>query len=48
MNCICTIHTDYVEPSKKEEILRNVTKIITEALLTRDREGNHGEGNVNQ
>lgn len=38
MNCICTIHTDYVEPSKKEEILQNVTKIITEALLTKDKE----------
>ena len=32
MNCICTIHTDYVDPSKTEEILKNCTQIITEAL----------------
>ena len=42
MKCICTIHTDYVDPSKTEEILRNVTRIITEALL-RQESGEKGE-----
>ena len=27
----CTIHTDYVDPTKTEEILQRVTKIIAEA-----------------
>lgn len=45
MNCICTIHTDYVDPSKKEEILKNVTKIITEALIAREKEEINEEGN---
>lgn len=28
----CTIHTDYVDPTKTEEILQRVTKIISEAV----------------
>lgn len=32
MNYTCTIHTDYCDPSKTEEILKNCTRIITEAL----------------
>lgn len=28
----CTIHTDYVDSSKTEEILQRVSKIISEAL----------------
>ena len=28
----CTIHTDYIDPTKTEEILQRVTKIISEAL----------------
>ena len=46
MNCICTIHTDYVDPSRKEEILQNVTRIITEALIAKDKEESYGEGKI--
>lgn len=28
----CEICTDYIDPSKTEEILKNVTRIITNAL----------------
>lgn len=38
MKYTCTIHTDYIDPSKTDEILRNVTRIITEALLTKEKE----------
>ena len=27
----CEICTDYIDPSKRDEILKNVTKIITES-----------------
>ena len=30
--CIVEIHTDYVDPTKTEEILQRVTKIISEAI----------------
>lgn len=32
----CTIHTDYVDPTKTEEILQRVTKIISEALKNKN------------
>ena len=48
MGCTCIIHTDYVDASYKEDALANVTRIITEALLTKEREDANGEGNVNQ
>ena len=32
MNYTCTIHTDFIEPTKIEEILQRCTKIISEAL----------------
>ena len=38
MEYTCTICTDYIDTSKTEEILRNVTRIVTEALLTKDKE----------
>lgn len=28
----CTIHTDYIQPDKTEEILQRCAKIISEAL----------------
>jgi len=45
MGYTCTIHTDYVDASCKEETLTNVTRIITEALLTKEMEEKHEEGN---
>lgn len=45
MACICTIHTDYVDASKTEEVLQTVTRIVTEALLTRDKEDLYEEDN---
>lgn len=44
MEYTCTIHTDYIDASKTEEILRNCTKIITEALVTKKEDG-HEEVN---
>ena len=32
MGYTCSICTDYVDPTKTEEILKNVAKIITQAL----------------
>ena len=32
MGYTCTICTDYVDPTKTEEILKNVARIITQAL----------------
>lgn len=32
MNYTCTIHTDYVDPTKTEEILQRCAKIISDAL----------------
>lgn len=43
MNYTCTIHTDYVDTSKVKEILDRVTRIITEALITEDKEEKHEE-----
>ena len=45
MTYTCTIHTDYIDTSKREEILRNVTKIITEALLSKEKEERYEEHN---
>lgn len=28
----CEIHTDFIDPTKTEEILQNVAKIISEAM----------------
>ena len=30
--CVVEIHTDYVDPTKTEEILQRVSKIISEAV----------------
>ncbi len=38
MGCNCTVCTDYIDTSKQEEVLRNVTRIIAEALLTKEME----------
>lgn len=38
MELTCTIHTDCVDASKKEDALAKVTRIIMEALLTEDKE----------
>lgn len=46
MEYTCTIHTDYVDASKRDEILRNCTRIITEALLTKEKEKANGEGKI--
>jgi len=34
----CEICTDYIDPSKREEILRNVEKIITRSYLRQQAE----------
>ena len=34
----CEICTDYIDPTKREEILRNVEKIITRSYLRRQAE----------
>ena len=34
----CEICTDYIDPSKREEILKNVEKIITRSYLRRQAE----------
>ena len=46
MSYTCTIHTDYVDASKVKETLDRVTRIISEALLTEDKEKNYGEGKI--
>lgn len=48
MQYTCTIHTDYVDASRKEEVLRKVTKIVTEALLTEEKEERHGKENAHR
>ena len=45
MNCICTIHTDYADASNTEDALANATRVITEALSAKDKEGSYEEGN---
>ena len=32
MGYTCTIRTDYIDPTKTEEILKNVARIIAQAL----------------
>ena len=36
--CICTIHTDYIDPTKEEEILQRCAKIIRESLIRQTAE----------
>ena len=37
MGYTCTIHTDYVDPTKTEEILQRVTQIISNALFENEK-----------
>lgn len=45
MTYTCTVQADCIETSEKEEILRKVAKIITEALLTKEKEIRYEEDN---
>jgi hypothetical protein len=38
VNYTCEICTDYIDPSKTEEILKNVTRIITAAVKRAEAE----------
>ena len=35
VNYTCEICTDYIDPSKTEEILKNVTRIVSQAYMNR-------------
>jgi hypothetical protein len=45
MNYTCTIYTDYIDPTKKEEILERCAKIISRAVQSHeaDKRGNKNE-----
>ncbi len=40
MTYTCEICTDYIDPSKTEEILKNVTEIVTEAIRRKEQQDN--------
>ena len=44
MGYTCTIHTDYVDPTQTEEILKRVTKIISNALFENTKNAPSGTG----
>lgn len=45
MEYTCTIHTGCVDASNTEEVLASATRIVTEALLTKDKEEHYEESN---
>ena len=47
MNYTCTIHTDYIDPTKREEILERCAKIISNALRENAQKAARKEGEEN-
>ena len=44
----CEICTDYIDTSKTEEILKNVTRIVTEALREKEQKGREEGGDYEE
>ena len=38
MTYTCEICTDYIDPTRTEEILKNIAKIVTEAIIRKEKQ----------